>query len=259
MIACFGIMIFIETVDTKDLGLKFLKERLQKVLSAYGIASRRAAEEIIAAGRVTVNGIPASVGDGADPETDVILVDGKRLAKDSGERVYIALNKPTGYVTTMMDEKGRKTVRDLTTDVGVKVYPVGRLDLNSMGLLLMTNDGELTNKLTHPRHEVEKEYIVGVAQDVAAAAEKMALPMEIDGYPIRAARVRVVRNDETGHILSVTIREGRNRQVRKMCMQCGLTVKWLLRIRVGEIHLGDLPKGTWRYLTEDEISYLKTI
>ena len=236
-----------------------MKERLQKILSAYGVSSRRAAEEMIADGRISVNGITAAVGMCADPETDVITVDGKRLGRDSGKRVYIALNKPTGYVTTMMDERGRKTVRDLTQDVGVKVYPVGRLDLNSMGLLLMTNDGELTNKLTHPKHEVEKEYIVGVDGDLETAVPLLGRSMEIDGYPIRAAKVRIVRNDDTGKILSVTIHEGRNRQVRKMCMQCGLSVRWLLRVRVGEIRLGDLPKGTWRYLTEEEITYLQKL
>jgi len=232
---------------------------LQKILSAYGIASRRASEEMIACGRVKVNGIPAGVGDQADTQTDEITVDGIPLKKQSEKRVYLVLNKPTGYVTTMKDEKGRKTVRDLTSDVPAKVYPVGRLDLNSMGLLIMTNDGELTNKLTHPKHEVEKEYIVGVEGSLQTALPKLSQPMEIDGYPIRAAKVKTVKNDETGCALSIIIHEGRNRQVRKMCMQCGLTVKWLLRVRVGEIRLGDLPKGQWRYLTSEELAYLRSI
>jgi len=236
-----------------------LKERLQKVLSAYGIASRRASEEMIAAGRVKVNGMTAEIGMRADPETDEIMVDGVLLEKEKEERVYIVLNKPTGYVTTMQDERGRKTVRDLTADVGIKVYPVGRLDLNSMGLLLMTNDGELTNRLTHPKHEVEKEYIVGVEGNVQTALAELEKPMKIDGYPIRPAKVKMVKSDVSGHVLSIVIHEGRNRQVRKMCMQCGLSVKWLLRVRVVEIWLGDLPKGTWRYLTPPEIAYLRQI
>ncbi len=234
-----------------------MKERLQKILSAYGVASRRAAEELIAAGRIKVNGIVASVGDSADAELDEITFDGAPIKRDSDKHVYIVLNKPTGYVTTMKDEQGRKTVCDLTRDVGAKVYPVGRLDLNSMGLLLMTNDGDLTYKLTHPKYEVEKEYIVGVEGDVNSALKQLSEPMEIDGYRTKGAKVRLVRDGDDVKLLSVIIHEGRNRQVRKMCMQCGLTVKWLLRTRVGKIRLDDLEKGKWRYLTDSEIAYLK--
>ncbi len=236
-----------------------MKERLQKILSAFGVASRRASEELIAAGRIKVNGVVASVGDSADSQLDVITLDGKPIKRDSEKNIYIALNKPTGYVTTMKDEQGRKTVCDLTCDVGAKVYPVGRLDLNSMGLLLMTNDGELTYKLTHPKHEIEKEYLVGVEGDVKSSLNELSKPMEIDGYRTKGAKVRLVRDGEGIKLLSVVIHEGRNRQVRKMCMKCGLTVKWLLRTRVGEIRLDNLEKGTWRHLTESEVKYLKGI
>ena len=230
-----------------------MAERLQKLISAAGLASRRAAEAMISAGRVTVNGIPAEMGQSADPETDVILVDGQLLRSASEEKTYIMLNKPRGYVTTLRDEKGRPTVAELVKDVGKRVYPVGRLDMDSDGLLLLTDDGEFANAMMHPGFEVRKTYRTVVSGDVEAALPVLRSAMEIDGYRIRPAEVRAVSENE----LEIVIHEGRNRQVRKMCAAAGLTVKRLTRIAEGGLELGTLPRGQWRYLTENEISRLK--
>ena len=232
-----------------------MEERLQKLLSAAGVCSRRAAEGYIAAGRVTVNGRAARVGDKADPDRDEILVDGRPLSQRD-EPVYLMLNKPRGYVTTLSDEKGRKTVADLVKDCGARVWPVGRLDLDSEGLLLLTNDGAWAQHLLHPSHEVEKTYHVSVFGPVAGAAERLAALRTVDGEPIRPARVEVLRQTARTAVLAVTIHEGRNRQVRRMCAQCGLTVKRLRRVREGSLELGDLPSGKWRYLTEKEAEAL---
>jgi len=234
-----------------------MEDRLQKILSAYGVASRREAEEMLRAGRVRVNGDIALLGRKANPETDRIQVDGKPLPP-KGERVYIMLNKPLGVVTTMQDERGRKTVAELMRDVGAELHPVGRLDLNSEGLLLMTNDGALTNVLTHPAFGIQKRYRVWVrggalqnAPDVISGIRR------IDGRPVRPARVRLIRQDGDSGILEVCIREGRNRQVRKLCAAAGLTVQRLVRVAEGELRLGSLGKGAWRYLEDWEIAYLK--
>lgn len=224
-----------------------MMERLQKLLSAAGVCSRRTAEEYIAAGRVAVNGIPARIGDKADPANDRITVDGKPLPEKRGA-VWLMLNKPRGYVTTLSDEKGRKTAAELVKDCGCRVWPVGRLDLDSEGLLLFTNDGGGTDRLLHPSHEVEKEYRVAVEGDVAAALPILNGPMELDGTPLAPARVEALGGGE----LSVVIHQGKNRQVRRMCAQAGLKVKRLQRIREGKLLLGDLPVGKWRYLTEKE-------
>lgn len=234
-------------------------ERIQKIISAAGYCSRRAAEELLRSGRVTVNGVAAALGQSADALNDIICVDGERISP-CGERTYIMLNKPAGYVTTLSDEKGRKTVAELTSGVGRRVYPVGRLDLNSQGLLIMTDDGELAQKLCHPSHRVDKTYLTGVSgEDVGAAAEIMRGAMDIDGYAISPARVEVAGQEGDISVLSVTIHEGRNRQVRKMCAQAGLRVHWLRRVREGELELGGLPPGKWRYLDENEIEYLKNL
>ncbi len=235
-----------------------MEERLQKLLSAAGVCSRRAAEDYITAGRVTVNGIPASLGQRADPERDEIRVDGRRLASRAAP-VYLMLNKPRGYVTTLSDEKGRRTVSDLVKDCGVRLYPVGRLDLNSEGLLLMTNDGELAQRMTHPSHEVSKTYHVLVLGAVEGAAERLSALTELEGETIRPARVSVLRTSGETAELSVTIHEGKNRQVRRMCAACGLTVRRLRRVREHTLELGTLPSGTWRYLTEEEIRELKRL
>ena len=231
-----------------------MKERLQKLISSAGLASRRAAEGMIAAGRVTVNGLPVVLGQRADPAADEIRVDGV-LLRAGGEKVYIMLNKPRGYVTTLSDERGRPTVAELAADAGERLYPVGRLDYNSEGLLLMTNDGALANALTHPSHGIAKTYLTEVAGDIEAALPLLRGPMEIDGRPIRPAEV--TRAGE--HTLYVTIREGRNRQVRKMCALAGLSVRRLTRIAEGPLRLGALPSGKWRRLTENEISSLQNL
>ena len=233
-------------------------ERIQKILSQRGVASRRQAEQMILAGRVTCNGQLCSLGQTADPDVDEIMVDGKPLPS-AGSSVYIMLNKPKGYVTTLSDEKGRKTVADLVSDAGLRVYPVGRLDIDSDGLLIMTNDGELTYALTHPSHEVEKTYIAEVKGNISGNIDRLGKPMLIDGYRIKPARVKVLEEHNNGGKIEVVIHEGRNRQVRKMCALCGLTVKRLHRIAMGSLNIGNLPYGKWRYLSENEVAYLKKI
>ena len=236
-----------------------MKERLQKLLSARGVASRRHAERLIAEGKVAVNGIPATLGDSADPDVDRIEVDGAALPDAPSALCYIALHKPVGYVTTMSDEQGRKTVQELASGTGVRVYPVGRLDINSSGLLLMTNDGDLTYRLTHPKHEVDKEYRVAVEGDAEAALPVLSAPIELDGYWTSPAKVRVVRKTAESAVLSVVIHEGRNRQVRRMCEAVNLRVLWLNRIRVGKIRIDGIEPGKWRSLTDEEIAYLKSL
>ena len=233
-----------------------MAERLQKILSSYGVASRRQAEEMIRQGRVSCNGEVCALGQIADPETDKILVDGKPLPKLE-ERVYIVLNKPRGYVTTLSDEKGRRNAAELVRDCGVRVYPVGRLDMDSEGLLLFTNDGEFANQLMHPKHEVEKTYKVTVSGYSALAFEQLKKPIVLDGYRIAPPKVRVVQNQGENGVLLVTIHEGRNRQVRRMCAAAGMDVKRLIRIKEGNLKLEDLPLGKWRYLTSAEIQALK--
>ena len=233
-----------------------MKERLQKLLSAAGVCSRRAAEGYITAGRVTVNGETALLGQQADPETDDIRVDGVPLGREP-EAVYLMLNKPRGYVTTVSDEQGRKTVMDLLTGVSTRVYPVGRLDRDSEGLLLLTNDGALTHRLLHPSHEVSKEYRVTVSGPVEHAAERLSRIRDVVGLPIRPAEVRELSRKGNRAELSVIIHEGRNRQIRRMCAQCELEVLRLQRVREHCLELGTLPLGQWRYLTTEEITGLE--
>ena len=235
-----------------------MKERLQKLISGAGLASRRAAEEMIKAGRVKVNGETASLGMSADPDTDTVTVDGKRLRQPE-KRVYIMLNKPRGYVTTLSDEKGRKTVAELVKGVGRRLYPVGRLDLNSEGLLIMTDDGEAANALMHPSHEVGKTYRVTVSgSEPEEAVRALEAQRDVEGEPIRPAQVRFVEEAEQGrYVLDVTIHEGRNRQVRRMCAAAGLEVRRLVRVAEGELRLGTLQTGRWRRLTPEETSYIR--
>ena len=228
-----------------------MTERLQKILSARGVASRRTAEKMIEEGRITVNGTIAGLGQTADPEIDEILLDGRPLPSGN-EYVYILLHKPRGYVTTLSDEKGRKTAAQLVADCGTRVYPVGRLDMDSEGLLLFTNDGEFANRLMHPKHEVQKTYLTWVEGLTESSLEKLKQPITLDGYRISAAKVRVVKPG----LLEITIHEGRNRQVRRMCDAAGMRVTRLKRIREGNLSLGDLPLGRWRYLTEEEVKRL---
>lgn len=223
-------------------------------MSAQGICSRRAAEEYIKAGRVTVNGAVAALGDKADPERDTVSLDGKVIKALEEPRLYLMLNKPRGYVTTLSDEKGRKTVAELVSGCGGRVWPVGRLDLDTDGLLLLTNDGALTNALTHPAGEVEKEYHVWVTGDIGRGIAAMSdLTALEDGMPIRRPEVEHLG----GQRISVTIHEGKNRQVRRMCAIAGLTVKRLQRVREGALTLGELPSGKWRALTSGEVERLK--
>ena len=233
-----------------------MTDRIQKILSARGVASRRKAEEMILAGRVLCNGQKCVLGDVADPEVDEILIDGKPLPEE-GKRCYIMLNKPRGFVTTLSDEKGRKNAAQLVTDCGQRVYPVGRLDMDSEGLLLMTNDGDFANELMHPKHEVEKTYRVTVLQYEDEKLEKLKFPVVLDGYRIQPPQVELESATGDKAAILVTIHEGRNRQVRKMCAIAGLTVIRLKRIREGKLLLGDLPTGKWRYLTDEEVRSLK--
>ncbi len=234
------------------------KIRLQKYFTDCGVLSRRAAEDEIKAGKVKVNGIRAELGDKIDPETDIVEYKGKRIMPRSAENfVYILLNKPCGVVTSAKDEKGRICVTDLVK-CGTRVYPVGRLDLNSQGLILMTNDGELTNKLTHPRHEIPKIYEVDVVGKVTT--EQLTIlnsSMTVDGYILLPVKTEFVSKNEKFTTLRMTLFEGRNRQIRKMCEQVGLKVAKLTRVAIGSITLGNLQGGKWRYLTEEEINSLK--
>ena len=231
-----------------------MNERLQKILSSRGVASRRGAEELIKAGRILVNGRVAVLGDQADPEKDEILLDGKPLPSGSAP-VYILLHKPRGYVTTLSDEKGRPTVAELV-DCGTRVYPVGRLDMDSEGLLLLTNDGAFANRLMHPREEVNKTYEVWVKGHHDAAPALLRRRITLDGYLIRQPEVKLLRAEGDRAKYLVTIHEGRNRQVRRMCEAAGMPVTRLRRITEGKLSLGDLPLGKWRYLTEDEVHSL---
>ena len=235
-----------------------MKERIQKIISARGVASRRQAEQMIQEGRVTCNGVICQLGHTADPDKDVILVDGKPLPEEGG-RVYIMLNKPRGYVTTLSDEKGRKNAAQLVQDCGTRVYPVGRLDMDSEGLLLFTNDGEFANRLMHPSHEVNKTYKVTVTGFSEEGLEKLKQPVVLDGYKIQAPAVRMLKkvgSDSNTALLLVTIHEGRNRQVRRMCAMAGMNVTRLIRVSEGTLNLGNLPCGKWRHLSKDEVSSL---
>ena len=227
-------------------------ERLHKILSAHGVASRREAERMIVSGRVTVNGETAVLGQKADPGRDVIMVDGRPLA-DMGENVYIMLNKPRGYVTTVRDDRGRKTVLDLVSGAGCRVYPVGRLDMYSEGLLLLTNDGEFANAVMHPSSIKTKVYEAAVDGDVERAVQTMRSPMFIDGYEVHAESAETISSTAEGGALRISIYEGRNRQIRKMCEQCGLKVMALKRVSIGDLELGGLKTGQWRYLSPDEV------
>lgn len=234
-----------------------MEERLQKILSRHGVASRREAEELILSGRVTVNGAEARLGMKADEDLDQILVDGDPLAQTE-QRVYIMLNKPRGCLCTRKDEKGRKTVLDYLGSCRARVWPVGRLDLNSEGLLLLTDDGELTNALTHPSHGVEKVYTVRVAgEDIPGAIRLLKGPLELDDGPARAKTVRLLKDDGDRAILEITVTEGRKHLVRNMCAAAGLEVKRLIRVAEGGLALGDLRTGCWRYLEAEELRALK--
>lgn len=234
--------------------------RLQKFLSEQGILSRRAAEEEIKKGKVKVNGVPVELGTKIDPSEDIVEYKGVRIGTASGavRKVYLMLNKPVGYVTTMNDEKGRPCVAELVANVGTRVYPIGRLDMESEGLLLFTNDGELANRLMHPKYHKPKVYHVKIRGEVEA--EKIAAlgrPMNIDGYVTKPAGISVVTRKQDYTVLSMELFEGRNRQIRKMCEQLDLHIITLKRISIGEVKLGNLALGEWRYLTRAQVESLK--
>lgn len=235
-----------------------MRERLQKIISAAGICSRRAAEKLISEGKVTVNGAVAALGESADVDTDDIRVEGRSLSAD-GERTYLMLNKPRGFVTTLSDEKGRRTVAELVADCGKRVYPVGRLDLDSEGLLIMTDDGEFANAMMHPRYEISKTYETLVSGDAERALPILRSALDIDGYVIRPATVDIIGREGERTLLSVTIHEGRNRQVRKMCEKAALRVHRLRRVSEGPLTLGVLPLGKWRKLDKNEMELIKNV
>ena len=234
------------------------KIRLQKYFTDCGVLSRRAAEEEIKLGKVKINGIRAELGDKIDPAIDIVEYKGKRLYPRKEDKfVYILLNKPCGVVTSAKDEKGRICVTDLVK-CGTRVYPVGRLDLNSQGLIIMTNDGELTNKLTHPRHEIPKIDEVDVVGKVTTEQlTTLNSSMTIDGYILLPVKTEFLTKNDKFTTIRMTLYEGRNRQIRKMCEQVGLKVAKLTRIAIGNITLDNLSSGKWRYLTEEEIKSLK--
>lgn len=233
--------------------------RINKYFTDCGILSRRAAEAEITAGRVKVNGKAAELGQKIDPKKDVVEYKGERIKPRAAKRfTYVMLNKPVGYLTTMSDDRGRSCVAELISDVGTRVYPVGRLDMYSDGLLLFTDDGELANMLTHPKHEIPKIYHVKVkgAKD-DKKLEALGKSMEIDGYKIEPVKVELVSVRDDACVLKMTLYEGRNRQIRKMCENVHLEVMSLRRVAIGKITMGDLPQGKWRYLSGSEVKYLK--
>ena len=233
-----------------------MRERLQKLIARAGICSRRTAETLLTAGRVTVNGVAAQLGDKADAETDVIAIDGTAIAF-AEPSVYLMLNKPRGYVTTLRDELGRATAAELVADCGTRVFPVGRLDKESEGLLLFTNDGALMQAMTHPSHQVDKTYEVTVTGQLEGAADRLSAVTELDGEPIVPAQVEIVERRQGQALLRVTIHQGKNRQIRRMCAQVGLQVTRLRRVSEDALTLGDLKPGQWRYLTDAEVAALK--
>lgn len=232
------------------------RARLQKYISACGVMSRRAAEQCITEGRVSVNGETASLGCNIIPGRDVVEIDGVRV-KPAEKYLTVMLNKPRGYVTTLSDELGRRTVAELVESYGIRLNPVGRLDRDSEGLLLMTNDGELLNHLTHPRYSLPKLYRVTVGS--AATPEQIAklrAPMTLDGYRLQRVGLRIVRAEENRTVLEMTLHEGRNRQIRRMCEAVGLEVVRLRRVAIGKLHIGSLRPGESKPLTDEQLAYL---
>ncbi len=235
------------------------KIRIQKIIADSGRCSRRKAEELIAAGLVTVNGRPCSLGDKADPMNDLIRVEGEEIAAERAEKRYIMLNKPRGYVTSMADEMGRKIASDLLTDVHERVYPVGRLDRNSEGLLIFTNDGELANDIMHPSRHVSKTYRVTIDGMVnEGQLSQLMSGVELDdGVKTLPCTVEVLSEAPDRTVLRFVIKEGRNRQIRRMCSAVGLEVGRLRRTAVGGVKLGMLKPGEYRDLTKDELRSLR--
>ena len=234
--------------------------RLQKYIAECGICSRRAAEEKIESGKVFVNGKTATLGIKIDPDRDKVMVDGIKITTKRRKKIYIMMNKPRGYITTMHDERGRKCVSDLLYDLNERVVPVGRLDRDSEGLLLLTNDGDLVYKLTHPKHNIPKVYTAVVRGHVKPETlEILNSPMEIDGYITDSSEVLILAEKEDRTSLRFILYEGRNRQIRRMCEKVGLEVLRLKRVAIGELRLAEVKSGKWRFLEEDEVEYLLSL
>lgn len=239
--------------------MKNNKIRLQKFMSENGVASRRKSEEMISAGKVKVNGRVAQIGDTVDPVRDKITVSGKRVVRNK-TKMYIMLHKPRGFVTTMSDELGRKCVSELVEDAGVRLFPVGRLDRNSEGLIFMTNDGEFANMLTHPSRHVSKVYRVTVRGSVTdEQLDRLMTGIVIDGKKTLPCEVHIIEKGENRTVLHFVIFEGRNRQIRRMCEDVGLNVIRLKRTEIAGVRLGMLPQGKWRELNEKEMRHLTNI
>ena len=232
-----------------------MRQRLQKLLSGAGLCSRRTAETWIEAGRVTVNGVRARLGDQADPETDEVQVDGKALPGRK-EPLYLMLNKPRGYACTLSDSHAAHLVTELVRDCGRRVYPVGRLDVASQGLLLLTDDGDFAHAVLHPSHQVDKVYQVAVRGMGEDTVSRLTSITDLDGEPVRPAGGRVLRRDGGRALLEFTIHEGRKRQIRRLCARAGLTVDRLTRVSEQGVTLGDLEEGAWRPLTAAEVRRL---
>lgn len=236
--------------------------RINKYIALCGVASRRKAEELILAGRVTVNDeVMTELSYKVDEENDIVKVDDK-LIKEENKLVYILLNKPEGYITTVKDQFDRPSVLDLVSDIKERVYPIGRLDYETSGFLLLTNDGDLTYKLTHPKHEVDKTYVARVKGKLTKEEiERFKTGLKIEDYTTAPAKLKVIKYDEQrdSSLLEIKIHEGKNRQVRKMCKAINHPVLRLRRSAMGKIKIGDCEIGKYRYLTEDEIKYLKNL
>jgi len=231
--------------------------RLQKYLAMCSVASRRSAEKMITDGRVSVNGVVVTELGTKITDGDNVCVDGKKVRGDS-KKIYIMLNKPKGYVTTARDDRGRRTVMDLVSDIPQRIYPVGRLDYDTEGLIFMTNDGDLTYSLTHPKYEKNKVYEVLVSGIMLhGAADKLAKGVYIEGKKTYPAEVEVTEHRRNSSVVRISIHEGRNRQIRKMCDAVGHPVLSLKRVAMDGIELGNLPEGRWRHLTSTEIKMLK--
>ena len=231
--------------------------KLQKYVADCGLMSRRAAEKEIELGYFEVNGVKATLGMRINPKEDAVTYKGKSVVAESGRKVYIMLYKPKGVVTTMNDEKSRKSVRDIV-DVGTRVYPVGRLDLNSEGLLLMTNDGELTNAITHPSGEIKKIYSVTLKGNVSnEQLDRMRATRELDGEKIAPVGVELVSRNDQSSVVKFTLSEGKNREIRRICEQVGVYVTKLKRISLGPLRIGDMKAGEFRELTSSELRALK--
>lgn len=237
-----------------------MKIRLQKYMAQCGVASRRKCEEMIKSGQVTINGeVVRDMGVKIDPSHDRVFVNGKRISLEENY-VYIMLNKPRGYITTVKDQYNRPTVMDLVKDISERIYPIGRLDYESEGLLLLTNDGNIAFHLTHPRHQIDKEYVVRVegcpsSEDI----DKLRNGIDIGGFITSPAQVDLIRKNKQTSLIRITIKEGKNRQVRRMFDAIGHPVIYLKRIRIGNIKLGNLELGKWRYLTNKELEALKDL